>query len=66
MKGHCTSEHYMLEVNEYLIKDGKKISKVFNDSFINMIGRSTDKKPATSSKDKSLREMIDPTKTAPA
>ena len=65
-KGHCTSEDYMLEENNDLIKDDKKISNLFNDFFVNIIERSTGKKPATSSKDKSLEEIISTYKDHPS
>ena len=65
-KGHCTSEDYMLEENDDLIKDDKKISNLFNDFFVNIIERSTGKKPATSSKDKSLEEIISTYKDHPS
>ena len=38
-KGHCTTEDYMLEENDDLIKDDKKISNLFNDFFVNIIER---------------------------
>ena len=46
----CTSQDYMLEENDDLTKDDKKISNLFDDFFVNIIEHSRDKKPATSSK----------------
>ena len=65
-KGHCTSDDYMLEENEDLIKDVKKISNLVNDFVVNIIERSTGKKPTTSSKDKSLEEIISTYKDHPS
>ena len=56
----------MLEENDDLIKDDKKISDLFNDFFVNIIERSKGKKPTTSSKDKSLEEIISTYKDHPS
>ena len=55
----------MLEVNGDLIMDDKKIPNLFIDFFDNIIERSSGKKPATSSKYKSLEEMISTYKDHP-
>ena len=56
----------MLEENDDLIKDDKKISNLFNDFFVNIIERSTGKKPTASGKDKSLEEIISSYKDHPS
>ena len=56
----------MLEENDHLIKDEKKISNLFNDFFVNVIELSTGKKPTTSGKDKSLEKIISNYKDHPS
>ena len=65
-KGHYTSEDYMLEENDDLIKDNKKICDLFHDFFVNIIERSTGKKTATTSKDKFLEDIISTYKDHPS
>ena len=65
-KRHCITDDYMLEENDYLMKDDKKISNLFNDFFVDMIERSSGKKPTTSSKDKLLEDIISTYKDHPS
>ena len=57
-KGHCKTEDHMLEENDDLIKDDKNISNLFNNFFVDIIERSTGKKPTAFGKYKSLEEIV--------
>merc|ERR1712208_94288 len=53
-----TNEDYILEEHNTIIRDDKEIANIFNDFFVNIIERSTDKKVDTSSKNESIENII--------
>ena len=57
-KGIKTNEDYMLEENNTIFRDEKKIANIFNDLFVNIIERTTGKKIDTSSKNESIENII--------
>ena len=48
----------MLEENNTIFRDEKKIANIFNDLFVNIIERTTGKKIDTSSKNESIENII--------
>ena len=65
-KGSYSSEDYMLETNDTIIRDNKQIANIFNDLFVNIIKKSTGKSVNTLSSDDSIENIIQKYKDYPS
>ena len=57
-KGSYTSEDYMLEENDIIVRDNHKIANIFNDLFVNIIERSTGKSIEALSSNETIEQTI--------